>query len=104
MASEANDLEQVEVEARRAGVSESPLNLTFENAYELFKGGVWGTKEFRKWLARKDGDFREVRDQDVDNEIERIAQERRRQLEEQLADGSFQYDGQREQQDQSGQV
>ena len=99
MASDSSDLEQREVEARPE-VSESPLNLTFDNAYELFKGGVWGTKEFRKWLARRDADFREVRDEDVDNEIDSIARERRRQLEKAMEDGSFEYQNPDEQQGQ----
>jgi hypothetical protein len=42
----------------------------------LFLEGVLGTKEFRSWLAAMDNSFEQVRDADVDNEIDRIARER----------------------------
>jgi len=43
----------------------------------IFLEGVLGTKEFRSWLAKLDPSFEEVRDADVDNEIDRVARERR---------------------------
>jgi hypothetical protein len=57
------------------------FTMSFEQAFDLFKGGVMGTKEFRNWLARKDQDFKEVRDADVDNEIDRLARERAAEIE-----------------------
>lgn len=44
--------------------------------YDLFLGGIIGTKEFRSWLASNDTVFAAVRDADVDNEIDRLARER----------------------------
>lgn len=43
----------------------------------IFLEGVLGTKEFRSWLAKLDPFFEQVRDADVDNEIDRVARERR---------------------------
>lgn len=50
--------------------------LTPQFMYDLFLGGVIGTKELRGWLAAQDDVFAGVRDADVDNEIDRLARER----------------------------
>lgn len=50
--------------------------ISLDQMYNLFTTGVVGTKEFRNWLAKIDPFFSEVRDSDVDNEIDRIARER----------------------------
>jgi hypothetical protein len=44
--------------------------------YDLYISGVLGTKEFRNWLAKKDQDFADVRDPDVDNQIDALARRR----------------------------
>jgi hypothetical protein len=55
----------------------NPSNgLTPQFMYDLFLGGVVGTKELRGWLAAQDPTFAAVRDADVDNEIDRLARER----------------------------
>lgn len=52
------------------------MEITPEFMYECYKTGVLGTKEFRGWLASHDPTFAQVRDSDVDNEIDRLARER----------------------------
>jgi hypothetical protein len=47
-----------------------------EQQHTLFRDGVIGTKEFRNWLAKVDQVFGEVRDSDVDNEIDELARQR----------------------------
>lgn len=44
---------------------------------EAWMQGLVGSKEFRSWLADTDPIFKGVRDPDVDNEIDRLARERR---------------------------
>lgn len=48
-----------------------------EQMFRFFREGVVGTKEFRNWLAKVDETFKEVRDADVDNEIDTLARQRR---------------------------
>lgn len=55
-------------------MAELPVNPQL--MYEFFVAGVIGTKEFRSWLAHVDPAFNQVRDADVDNEIDRLARER----------------------------
>lgn len=50
--------------------------ITPDMMWNYFTNGAVGTKEFRNWLAKVDPIFAEVRDPDVDNEIDRIARER----------------------------
>lgn len=50
--------------------------VTVDQMWNFFVNGAVGTKEFRNWLAKQDSDFAEIRDADVDNEIDRIARER----------------------------
>lgn len=56
-------------------------DLTPDQMYQFFTAGALGTKEFRSWLAKYDENFAEVRDPDVDNEIDRVARQRREALE-----------------------
>lgn len=51
-------------------------DLTPEQMFQFFQAGALGTKEFRSWLAEYDENFSNVRDADVDNEIDRLARER----------------------------
>jgi hypothetical protein len=62
--------------------------ITLDQMYNLFTTGVVGTKEFRNWLAAIDPTFAEVRDADVDNEIDRIARERSAERHSQESDGA----------------
>jgi hypothetical protein len=52
------------------------LPVSPELMYEFFVAGAIGTKEFRSWLAKVDPAFNQVRDADVDNEIDRLARDR----------------------------
>lgn len=49
---------------------------------DLYTRGVIGTKEFRSWLGKVSPTFSEVRDADVDNEIDRLARERAQEIRE----------------------
>lgn len=53
---------------------------TVEQMWGFFEGGGIGTKEFRNWLAKVDPVFAEVRDEDVDQEIENLAKLRQEQI------------------------
>lgn len=64
-----------EHEAQVTGLT-SDGKLTPAFMRQLFLEGVLGTKEFRSWLATADSSFAEVRDSDVDNEIDRVARDR----------------------------
>ena len=60
-----------------------PLNeLGFYEIQALFNDGIIGTKEFRNWLALSNDAFSEIRDADIDREIEHLAASRQRQIEE----------------------
>lgn len=56
-------------------------SLTFEEAKEIFEKGVMGTVEFRNWLARAFPDFAAIRDNDVDRDIQNIAELRQKRIE-----------------------
>lgn len=51
--------------------------LTADQMFTYFQAGAIGTKEFRSFLAKYDERFKDIRDPDVDNEID--AEARRRQ-------------------------
>lgn len=51
-------------------------DLTPDQMFQFYQAGAIGTKEFRSWLAKYDESFAEVRDADVDNQIDQMARER----------------------------
>lgn len=62
------------------GPTRTEGGITPEFMHGLFVDGVVGTKEFRNWLAKVDPNFGDIRDADVDNEIDRLARERAEEL------------------------
>jgi len=52
------------------------LAITPAFMYDLYQAGVVGTKEFRNFLAKIDPRFAEIRDPDVDNQIDEEARRR----------------------------
>lgn len=54
----------------------------------LYDRGIIGVKEFRNWLDNYNQGFHDVRDPDVDAEIDSIARGRQQQLEQLMNAGS----------------
>lgn len=58
-------------------MSEAQVVVSVDQMWTFYLNGAVGTKEFRNWLAKVDTAFSEIRDADVDNEIDSLARQRR---------------------------
>lgn len=79
-----------ELEARVAALEETHSGISVEQMHTFYNDRAVGTKEFRNFLAKVDPVFAEVRDPDVDNEIDEQARRIALALEEQQGPGGLQ--------------
>lgn len=63
-------LEELEQRLEKVEASLETRGLTVDQMFEFFNQRVVGTKEFRNFLAKVDDSFAEVRDTQVDDEID----------------------------------